>query len=142
MRFSARSLFFAIGLIVVLTAPVFGESDPQAEKRVVATIDADGVQRVAILGGGYFYDPNYIVVKVNVPVEFAVRRESGLTPHDFVIKAPEAGIEVSVSMDTKPQLVTFTPTKPGKYPFICTKKMIFMKSHKDKGMVGVLEVTE
>jgi plastocyanin domain-containing protein len=142
MKAHARSLFAVMGLFLVLVAPVFGQSEPKAVKRVVATVDADGVQRVAILGGGYFYDPNYIVVKVNVPVEFAVRRESGFTPHDFVIKAPEAGIDVTVSLDTKPQVVKFTPTKPGKYPFICTKKLLFAKSHKDKGMEGVLEVTE
>jgi plastocyanin len=75
-------------------------------------------------------------------VELSVTRESGMTPHDFVIKAPEAGINVVVSLDTKPQLVKFTPTKAGKYPFVCTKKLIFMKSHKDKGMEGTLEVTE
>jgi len=141
MNIVARSLFSGVGLILLLAVPVFGQGDPKAEKRVVATIDQDGVQRVEILGGGYFYDPNYIVVKANVPVEFAVRRESGMTPHDFVIKAPEAGIEVSVSMDTKPQLVKFTPTKAGKYPFICTKKFLWI-NHKNKGMEGMLEVVE
>jgi plastocyanin len=59
-----------------------------------------------------------------------------------VIKAPDAGMNVVVSLDAKPQLVKFTPTKTGKYPFICSKKMVFMQSHKDKGMEGVLEVTE
>jgi len=150
MKTFSKSLCSAVGLILFLTAPVFGQSDPKAvpktdpkaEKKVVATVDADGVQRVAILGGGYFYNPNYVVVKVNVPVELSLTKESGMTPHDFVIKAPEAGIDVSVSLDTKPQLVKFTPTKPGKYPFTCTKKLIFSKSHKDKGMEGMLEVTE
>ena len=150
MKIFSKSLFSGIGLVLVLTAPVFGQSDPKAEpktdhkgvKKVVATVDADGVQRVAILGGGYFYDPNYVVVKVNVPVELSVTKESSVITHDFVIKAPEAGIDVSVSLDTKPQLVKFTPTKPGKYPIVCTKKMIFTKSHKDKGMEGVLEVAE
>lgn len=143
MKTFSRSLFSAIGLILVLTAPVFGQSDPKVVKKVVATVDQDGVQRVKILGGGYFYDPNYVVVKVNVPVELSVTKESGFTPHDFAIKAPEAGIDVAIkSLDTKPQVVKFTPTKPGKYPFVCTKKMIFMKSHKDKGMEGMLEVTE
>ena len=150
MKTFLKSLCSAVGLILFLTAPVFGQSDPKAvpktdpkaEKKVVATVDADGVQRVAILGGGYFYNPNYVVVKVNVPVELSLTKESGMTPHDFVIKAPEAGIDVSVSLDTKPQLVKFTPTKPGKYPFTCTKKLIFSKSHKDKGMEGMLEVTE
>jgi plastocyanin domain-containing protein len=146
MKNFSKSLFSAIGLILVLTAPVFGQGDPKADpkevKKVVATVDADGVQRVKILGGGYFYDPNYVVVKVNVPVELSLTKESGMTPHDFVIKAPEAGIEVNVSLDVKPQLIKFTPTKTGKYPIICTKKMVFMKSHKDKGMEGMLEVTE
>lgn len=146
MKTFSKSLFSGIGLVLVLTAPVFAQGDPKTDskavKEVVATVDPDGVQRVAILGGGYFFDPNYVVVKVNVPVELSVRKESGLTPHDLVIKAPEAGIEVSVSLDSKPKLVKFTPTKPGKYPIVCTKKMIFTKSHKDKGMEGVLEVVE
>ena len=150
MKTFSKSLYSAIGLILVLAAPVFGQGDPKAEpktdakevKKVVATVDADGVQRVAILGGGYFYNPNYVVVKVNVPVELSLTKEAGYTPHDFAIKAPEAGIDVAVSLDTKPQLVKFTPTKVGKYPFVCTKKMVFMKSHKDKGMEGTLEVTE
>jgi len=138
----SRFLYAALVVLLVQAAPVYGEGGPDEVKKVVATVDQDGVQRVAILGGGYFYDPNYIVVKVNVPVELSLQRESGMTPHDFVIKAPEAGIDVSVSLDTKPQLVTFTPTKTGTYPFICTKKLLFFKSHQDKGMEGTLEVTE
>jgi len=146
MKISSKPLFSAIGLILVLTAPVFGQSDPKIDskevKKVVATVDADGVQRVAILGGGYFYNPNYIVVKVNVPVELSVTKESGMTPHDFVIKAPEAGIDVSIkSLDAKPQVVNFTPTKTGKYPFICSKSLLWI-NHKKKGMEGMLEVTE
>ena len=61
-----------------------------------------------------------------------------MTPHDFAIKAPEAGINIAVDLDTKPKLVTFTPTKVGKYEILCTKKLLFFKSHKDKGMHGVL----
>lgn len=142
MKTLSKVLLSGVGLLLVLAPPAFGQSDSKVEKRVVATVDADGVQRVAILGGGYFYNPNYVVVKVNVPVELSLTKESGMTPHDFVIKAPEAGIVVNISLDTKPQLVKFTPTKPGKYPMVCTKKLLFMKSHKDKGMEGTLEVTE
>lgn len=142
MKVIAKCLFSGIGLLLILAAPVFGKSEPKTEKKVVATVDQDGVQRVSILGGSYFFDPNYVVVKVNVPVELTLSRESGMTPHDFAIKAPDAGIDVSVTLETKPQVVTFTPTKPGTYPFDCTKKMIFMKSHKDKGMDGMLEVVE
>ena len=109
-------------------------------KQAVAVLGPDGIQRVEILGGGYFYDPNYVIVKVNVPVEITVKKEAGFVPHDFVIKAPEAGINVQELMEDKPKVVKFTPTKVGTYPFYCSKKMIFTKSHRDKGMKGILEV--
>ena len=42
------------------------EQSSMKEKRVVATVDADGVQRVDVTGGEYYFDPNYIVVIGNV----------------------------------------------------------------------------
>jgi plastocyanin domain-containing protein len=115
------------------------------EKRVVATVDADGVQRVAISGGEYYFDPNYIVVKVNVPVELKVKAaedSSWLVPHAIVVKAQEAGINFDESLSKEPKSVKFTPTKIGKYPFYCDKKSPFGKSHREKGMEGVIEVVE
>jgi len=121
-------------------ALLFGQT--VVEKRAVAEIGPDGVQRVEVIGGSYYFEPNVIVVKVNVPVELRVRKESGATPHNMVLKAPEAGIDFSVSLSTKPTSITFTPTKTGKYPFECTHKLLFFKSHKDQGMHGVLEVVD
>lgn len=113
------------------------------EIRVVAAVDADGVQRVDVLGGEYFFDPNYIVVKVNKPVELSVKKASGYIPHDMVVKAPEAGIDFKVDLDSKKtEVVKFTPTKVGKYPMYCDKKLLFFKSHRDRGMAGTIEVVE
>lgn len=115
------------------------------EKRFVATVGPDGVQHVEITGGEYYFEPNHIVLKVNVPVEFKVKKAkdtSWLIPHDIVVKAPESGIDFKVSLKTEPQTVKFTPTKAGKYSFSCDKKPPFGKSHKDKGMEGVIEVVE
>jgi plastocyanin len=42
----------------------------------------------------------------------------------------------------EPKAVTFTPTAVGKYPFYCRNKLLFFKSHREKGMEGVLEVVE
>ena len=112
------------------------------EKRVVAVADADGVQRVEVVGGGYYFDPNYIVVKVNVPVELKVRKEAGYVPHDIVVKAPEAGINFSESLGKEAKVIKFTPTAVGKYPMYCSKKMIFAKSHRDRGMEGTIEVVQ
>jgi plastocyanin domain-containing protein len=107
-----------------------------------AAPDEDGVQRVEILGGGYFYKPNHIIVKVNVPVEFKVRKEGGIVPHDLVIDSPEAGITVRENLSTDTKVIRFTPTRVGKYPFYCSKKPPLFKSHREKGMEGVLEVVE
>lgn len=115
------------------------------EKPFVAIVGPDGIQRAEIIGGEYYFEPNHIVLKVNVPVEFMVKKSkntSWLIPHDIVLKAPEAGVDFKISLKTEPQIVKFTPTKAGKYPFFCDKKPPFGKSHKDKGMNGVIEVVE
>jgi plastocyanin len=115
------------------------------EKRFVAIVGPDGVQHADITGGEYYFEPNHIVLKVNVPAELKVKKSkdtSWFIPHDIMVKAPEAGIDFKVGLKTEPQTVKFTPTKAGKYPFFCDKKPPFGKSHKDKGMEGVIEVVE
>jgi len=132
---------YLITVMLVLVA-AFALADEVKEKRVVATIDADGIQRVEVLGGEYYFDPNVIVVKVNTPVELKVRKAGGIAPHSIVINAPEAGIVFDESLGKEPKTIKFTPTKTGKYPFECTKRLLFFKSHKDRGMHGVIEVVE
>jgi plastocyanin len=110
------------------------------EKVFRASVDSDGVQRVEITGGSYYFDPNYIIVKVNVPVELTFTKTPGITPHNIVINAPEAGIEIRENMSTKPKTVTFTPVKTGKFDIYCDKRFLFFKSHREKGMEGILEV--
>ena len=134
----AQSLF----AVLLLFVSSFAYGETAQEKRMVATLGADGVQRVEMVGGSYYFDPNTIVVKVNVPVELKVRKEPGMAPHSIAIHAPEAGIDFSESLSTEPKVIHFTPTKAGKYPFICDKRFLFFKSHKDRGMEGVLEVVE
>ena len=112
------------------------------KKEFTAKTDPDGVQRVEILAGSYFFDPNTIIVKVNVPVELKIRKESGMIPHDVVMKAPEAGIDFTAELKETPEIIKFTPTKTGTYPFVCDKKVLFFESHKDKGMTGTLEVRD
>jgi plastocyanin len=110
------------------------------ESVTVVPVDKDGVQRVAIVGGSYFFKPNHIVVKVNIPVELKVSKESSLIPHDIVAKSPEAGIEFQETLSSTPKTIKFTPTKAGKYPLYCSKKAPFSKSHRERGMEGVIEV--
>src|SRR6185369_915990 len=112
------------------------------EQPYVVPIDKDGVQRVEIMAGDYFFRPGHIVVKVNVPVELRALKETIITPHDLVIDAAAAGITIKESLGRQSRTFSFTPTKTGKYPIYCDKKLLFMKSHRDRGMEGILEVVE
>jgi len=135
MKYKKCLLIIAAVLIALCTTVNAEESE-----RVAAIIDQDGVQRIEVLGGGYFFKPNHIIVKVNVPVEMKVSKEGGLVPHDIVTKSPEAGIEFQEGLSAIPKIIKFTPTKVGIYPMYCSKKAPFSKSHREKGMEGVIEV--
>lgn len=134
--------YIGIGMLILMFFA--GDANAAAEKKeFTAKVDPDGVQRVEVLSGSYFFDPNYIVVKVNVPVEMKITMESGVIPHDIVLKAPEAGMDLKLDLSSStPQVMRFTPTKTGKFEFYCDKKLLFFESHKDKGMYGTLEVRE
>ncbi len=127
---------------VSLVGAAHGENHSKEEKVYKAAVGNDGIQRVELLGGSYFFLPNRIIVKVDVPVELLVKKEPGVVPHNIVMKAPEAGMDFEVSLADKSKAVKFTPTKTGTYPFYCNKKLLFFESHREKGMEGVMEVTK
>ena len=106
-----------------------------------ATIDKSGAQKVEMLAGSYFFKPNDVIVKVNVPVEITIKKEPGFAPHDIVLHAPEAGIDFKVELSTEQKVIKFTPTKVGKYPFYCDHRFLFW-SHRARDMEGILEVTD
>lgn len=117
-------------------------SPVRGEETYRAFVAPDGTQHVSIVGGNYFFRPNRIIVKVNAPVELGVALERGIVPHTLVIDAPEAGIQVDEKLSTEVKKIRFTPTATGSYRFYCKNKLLFLKSHRDKGMEGTLEVVE
>ena len=116
-------------------------SGAQAET-AKASVDSDGVMRVRIVAGSYFFKPNHVIVKARTPVELTVMKEPGVAPHNFVMQAPEAGLAIEKELTSEPTRIAFTPTLPGRYAFYCTNKLLFMPSHRQQGMEGVLEVVE
>ncbi|WP_198649938.1 cupredoxin domain-containing protein [Zobellella maritima] len=131
----ARYKGWLLGVALLLAGPAL--SAP-----LTATIAADGVQRVHIKGGSHFFNPDHIVVKVGVPVELVVSKEPGLVPHSLVIWSPRAGIDVDITLGERETRVNFTPRAVGSITFYCQEKLLFFASHKEKGMVGTLEVVE
>jgi plastocyanin len=136
---STRSLAPLLAVALALGACATGKDEVKPEPQVIKA-DKDGVQRVRIVGGSYFFKPGHIVVKVNVPVELLASREPGMAPHNLVIREPGAGIVVDEELATEPKKIAFTPRKVGKYAFYCTKKPPLLASHRERGMEGVLEV--
>lgn len=136
---ATKLLFLTCCLCLSVVAPAAAFAQDQKEVHV-AKVGPDGMQRVRIEGGSYFFKPNHIVIKVNVPVELSASREAGIVPHNLVIKAPEAGIAVDEELAAEIKKIAFTATAVGKYPFYCSKKLLFFASHRERGMEGVLEV--
>lgn len=130
----------AVAIFVAGCQTTSDHRPPAQEDRQVARTDKDGVQRIQVVGGSYFFRPSHIVVRANVPVELVTRREPGIAPHNLVIKAPEAGISIEEELATEPKKIAFTATRAGKYEIYCAKKPPFGASHRERGMVGTLEV--
>jgi plastocyanin domain-containing protein len=133
-----KKLLFVIAAVVIALCIT---ASAQESVTVVVPVDKDGVQRVTIVSGSYFFKPSHIVVKVNVPVELKVSKE-GATPHNIVAASPDAGIAFQQGLSSTPVTIKFTPTKVGKYPFYCSLKAPFAKSHRERGMEGVIEVVQ
>jgi plastocyanin len=132
-----RMLLSTILLVLIAAVPGRARDVFQVAE---AHLDSDGVQRLELIADNYFYEPNYLVVQAGIPVELTITRGSWLVPHDFVLHAPEAGIDVSEPVERDGTKIRFTPTRPGKFNFYCDEQLMFFESHRGKGMEGVLEV--
>jgi plastocyanin domain-containing protein len=132
----------AVSAFILLVFLVNGANGQK--KAFTAKINKEGTQVIEMKAGDYYFSPNRITVKINVPVEIKVIRKSEYVTHNIVLKAPEAGININESMPFVSELKTikFTPTKTGKYLFYCDRKVFFFMKHRSKGMQGVLKVIE
>jgi len=128
--------------IVLFSAATVFAGDLAVKKEFHALIADDGIQRVEIIGGNYFYDPNYIIVKKDVPVELIVMKKRGIVPHNIVIKETGADIVFKEDIGSDKKIIRFTPKKAGRFFFSCDKKLLFFKSHREKGMEGIIEVID
>ncbi|WP_175802750.1 quinol oxidase [Burkholderia ambifaria] len=130
----------AVVAVVAVVAAGAGLARAQGDAPVRVPVDADGVQRVTIVGGSYFFRPNHVIVRAHVPVELTVSAEPGHVPHSFEIDAPQAGIAVHTELATTPRTFRFTPTQAGRFAYYCTHRLLFLRSHRERGMEGVLDV--
>lgn len=131
-----KKYFLIIVTLFFIPVTAFSADD----EAYVAETGPDGAQRVEVTAGSHFFRPKHIIVKAGVPVVLTIRNESKVVPHDFVMKSPEAGMDISETLSESRTTIRFTPTRAGKYAFYCDKKLLFFKSHRERGMEGVMEV--
>jgi len=139
MKFAAVALILMAsasvnGILVVLNSPItfstftqpitYFFSDERFNIEQGATIEANtqnGIQKVAVQVVDNGYLPNSFKVKVGVPVELTLTTKDTFScASSFLMKSFNISLQLA---PTDRQTVTFTPTKPGKYPFNCSMGM-------------------
>jgi plastocyanin len=132
-----RKLVFMLPILILfMTAANGAPKEKAAVKEATAVLSEAGIQEITVDIRSYFFEPNRIVVKVNVPVRMTLKSHTSLVPHNITLNAPEAGITIHQDIGHgKTATVEFTPTKVGEYSFFCDKG-----SHAKKGMTGTLVV--
>ncbi len=132
-------VLLAIGATSLVEA--LEEAGAQSGAPVVVPVAADGVQRALITLDSYSYSPNHLVVQSGKPVELILNSVTTITPHNFILKESAAGLDIEKDVGAgKSITVQFTPSQAGTFTFYCDKKLLFFKSHREKGMEGRLEV--
>lgn len=128
---------FVCLVIVMLVSPLFA-ANPFA---VGVPVGADGVQRATVEVDSYSFSPSHLIVKAGKPVELTFKSLTTFVPHNIVIDDPKSGLSIREEVSAGERVtIKFTPTVPGSFALYCDKKLLFFKSHREKGMEGILEV--
>ena len=99
-------------------------------------------KRIQILLGDYRFSPHELTIETGQVVLLELTNTDNLTPHNFTLKDETGNLDIDIDISAgTTREVSFTPEVPGTYSFYCSKKLPFMKSHRERGMKGALVVT-
>lgn len=131
-----RGVSRVMGLL--MSVSILFIDSPRAED---VPLDPDGVQRAVVEVNSYAFIPHHLVVKAGTSVELTFKSITWVVPHNVIIDDPQSGLNVRHEVPAGETVtVTFTPTLRGVFALYCDKKLPFLKSHREKGQEGVLEV--
>jgi heme/copper-type cytochrome/quinol oxidase subunit 2 len=129
-----------VGLLTVTLVSI-GHASDSLGSAIAVPISPDGVQRATVILDSYSYSPNHLVVENGKPVELTLTSITTITPHNFIIKDSTGSLSVEQDVGAgRTVMARFVPTQPGLFSFFCDKRLWPMRSHRDKGMEGLLEV--
>jgi plastocyanin len=105
-----------------------------------AAFGAGAARVITVEVGDYRFQPDAIELHAGETVRLELTNTDGITPHNFTLKAAGAlNLDIDVAAG-ETQVLELTAPVTGTYTFYCNKKLPFMKSHRDRGMEGVLVV--
>lgn len=137
-RESCLTVSVFVCMAIVLSVFPLSAADPFA---VEVPRAPDGVQRATVEADSYSFTPSHLVVKAGKPVELTFKSLTWLVPHNVVIDDPRSGLAIREEVPAGESVtVKFTPAATGSFAIYCDKKLLFFKSHREKGMEGILEV--
>ena len=118
------SVYYWLSCTVLVLVFLWVPSLVEPSSPVILIPGQDGVQRIKIVLGSYFYSPNEIIIQANKPVLIELENQSFLTPHNFVIGDPEMSMhhEINVSPGDTVSLRLLLAS-PGRYTFYCNKQI-------------------
>ena len=91
--------------------------------------------------GGYRYMPKDIELVIDQPVILRLINTDSYTPHNFTLQDSSDGLDVDVDVPAGETVdVQLMGLWPGSHTFYCKNKLLFMDSHREKGMEGILTV--
>jgi len=127
-------------LVMLFMVILIGEDRGYGVMRTVVA-DDQGVQRATIIMDSYSYSPNELIVQAGKPVELTLRNDATFIPRTFHLTDPASGLHVHAEVSAgESQTVSFTPNQRGTFTFYCEKKLLFFKSHRERGQEGRLKV--
>jgi plastocyanin len=123
-----RVLQFSILLASLLSTNML-HAEPAYTKEIEVTL------------GDYHYMPKNIQLVIDQPVVLHLVNVDSFTPHNFTLKDASNGLDVDVDIPAGETVdVNLMPLVTGSYIFYCSNKLLWMDSHREKGMEGTLTV--
>ena len=119
-------MYYWLSCTVLVLVFLWVPSLVEPSSPVILIAGQDGVQRIKVVLGSYFYSPNEIIIQANKPVIIELENESFWTPHNFVIGDPKMNMhhEINVSPGDTVNLQLLL-VSPGRYTFTATTNSYF-----------------
>jgi len=125
----------------MLSGLVLSQGAAWADEAGVTAMSGTGPQFITITMESYTFTPKTLTAEVGQPIEFLLKNESFLVPHNFLLDSPDGVRLIEANVDSGEQAtIQFTPTQSGPHVFYCNKQLLFFPDHREEGMEGTLTV--